>query len=75
MSALAEESLAAARDWLYVTGTPWRAGRSSAGLGGRRGPGASEQAEAFGTKGGRLVSLGDTGGQADVLFMLGTFGL
>ena len=74
-SALAEESLAAARDSgdrhtlaqaLFLLG--WAAGNA--------GPGASEQAEAFGTEAlGLFRVLGDTGGQADVLFMLGTFGL
>jgi predicted ATPase/transcriptional regulator with XRE-family HTH domain len=74
-SALAEESLAAARDSgdrhtlaqvLFLLG--WAAGNA--------GPGASERAEAFGTEAlGLFRALGDTGGQADVLFMLGTFGI
>jgi len=74
-SALAEESLAAARDsgdrytlaqGLFLLG--WVAGNA--------GPGASERAEAFGTEAlGLFRALGDTGGQADVLFMLGTFGM
>ena len=73
--ALAEESLAAARDSgdrhtlaqvLFLLG--WGAGNA--------GPGASERAEAFGTEALVLFRvLGDTGGQADVLFMLGTFGI
>ena len=73
--ALAEESLAAARDSgdrhtlaqvLFLLG--W--GASNAG------PGASERAEAFGTEAlGLFRALGDTGGQADALFMLGTFGI
>ena len=73
--ALAEESLAAARDSgdrhtlaqvLFLLG--WAAGNA--------GPGASERAEAFGTEAlGLFRVLGDTGGQADVLFMLGTFGI
>ena len=74
-SALAEESLAAARDSgdrhtlaqvLFLLG--WAAGNA--------GPGASEQAEAFGTEAlGLFRALGDTGWQAEVLFMLGTFGV
>jgi predicted ATPase/transcriptional regulator with XRE-family HTH domain len=74
-AALAEESLAAARDSgdrhtlaqvLFLLG--WAAGNA--------GPGASERAEAFGTEAlGLFRTLGDTGGQADVLFMLGTFGV
>jgi predicted ATPase/transcriptional regulator with XRE-family HTH domain len=74
-AALAEESLAAARDSgdrhtlaqvLFLLG--WAAGNA--------GPGASERAEAFGTEAlGLFRALGDTGGQADVLFMLGTFGV
>ena len=74
-SALAEESLAAARgsgdrhtlaQVLFLLG--WAAGNA--------GPGASEKAEAFGTEAlGLFRALGDTGGQADVLFMLGTFGI
>jgi predicted ATPase/transcriptional regulator with XRE-family HTH domain len=74
-AALAEESLAAARDSgdrhtlaqvLFLLG--WAAGNA--------GPGASERAEAFGTEAlGLFRALGDTGGQADVLFMLGTFGI
>ena len=73
--ALAEESLAAARDSgdrhtlaqvLFLLG--WAAGNT--------GPGASEQAEAIGTEAlGLFRTLGDTGGQADALFMLGTFGI
>ena len=73
--ALAEESLAAARDSgdrytlaqvLFVLG--WAAGNA--------GPGASERAEAIGTEAlGLFRALGDTGGQADALFMLGTFGI
>jgi len=40
------------------------------------GPGASERPEAFGTEALALFrALGDTGWQADVLFMLGTFGI
>jgi hypothetical protein len=40
------------------------------------GPGASEQAEAFGTEAlGQFRAVGDTGWQAEVLFMLGTFGV
>jgi hypothetical protein len=72
-SALAEESLAAARgsgdrytlaQVLYLLG--WAAGNA--------GPEASERAEAFGAEAlGLFRALGDTGGQADVLFMLGTF--
>ena len=73
--ALAEESLAAARDSgdrhtlaqvLLLLG--WAAGNA--------GPGASERAEEIGTEAlGLFRALGDTGGQADVLFMLGTFGI
>jgi tetratricopeptide (TPR) repeat protein len=41
---------------------------------GNAGPAASEQAEAFGAEAlGLFRALGDTGGQADALFMLGTF--
>ncbi len=75
VSALAEESLAAARgsgdrhtlaQVLFLLG--WAAGNA--------GPGASEKAEVFGTEAlGLFRILGDTGGQADVLFMLGTFGI
>jgi predicted ATPase/transcriptional regulator with XRE-family HTH domain len=74
-AALAEESLAAARDSgdrhtlaqvLFLLG--WAAGNA--------GPGASERAEAFGTEAlGLFRVLGDAGGQADVLFMRGTFGI
>jgi len=74
-SALAEESLAAARDSgdrytlahvLFLLG--WAAGNA--------GPGASEKAEAIGAEAlGLFRALGDTGGQADALFMLGTFGI
>jgi predicted ATPase/transcriptional regulator with XRE-family HTH domain len=74
-SALAEESLAAARgsgdrhtlaQVLFLLG--WAAGNAGAG--------ASERAEEFGTEAlGLFRVLGDTGGQADVLFMLGTFGV
>jgi predicted ATPase/transcriptional regulator with XRE-family HTH domain len=70
-SALAEESLAAARDSgdrhtlaqvLFLLG--WGAGNA--------GPGASERAEAFGTEAlGLFRVLGDTGGQAEALFLLG----
>jgi predicted ATPase/DNA-binding XRE family transcriptional regulator len=73
--ALAEESLAAARDLgdrhtlaqvLSLLG--WAAGNA--------GPGASGRAETFGIEAlGLFRVLGDTGGQADVLFMLGTFGI
>jgi predicted ATPase/transcriptional regulator with XRE-family HTH domain len=73
--ALAEESLAAARDSgdrytlahvLFLLG--WAAGNA--------GPGASGRAEAIGTEAlGLFRALGDTGGQADALFMLGTFGI
>jgi predicted ATPase/class 3 adenylate cyclase len=72
-SILAEESLAAARDAgdrhtlaqvLSLLG--WEAGSA--------GPDASERAEAFGTEAlGLFRTLGDTGWQADMLFMLGTF--
>jgi predicted ATPase len=72
-SALAEEGLAAARgagdrhtlaQVLSLLG--WAAGNA--------GPAASEQAEAFGAEAlGLFRALGDTGGQADALFMLGTF--
>lgn len=72
-SALAEESLAAARgsgdrytlaQVLYLLG--WAAGNAV----------ASERAVAFGAEAlGLFRALGDTGGQADVLFMLGTFGV
>ena len=74
-AALAEESLAAARESgdrytlaqvLFVLG--WAAGNA--------GPGASERAEAIGAEAlGLFRALGDTGGQADALFMLGTFGI
>ena len=74
-AALAEESLAAARDSgdrhtlaqvLFLLG--WAAGNAGAW--------ASERAEAFGTEAlGLFRALGDTGGQADALFMLGTFGI
>ena len=73
--ALAEKSLAAARDSgdrytlahvLFLLG--WAAGNA--------GPGASDRAEAIGTEAlGLFRALGDTGGQADALFMLGTFGI
>jgi predicted ATPase len=73
--ALAEDSLAAARDSgdrhtlaqvLFLLG--WAAGNA--------GPGASDRAEAIGTEAlGLFRALGDTGGQADVLFMQGNFRL
>ena len=71
--ALAEESLAAARD--SGTGSSWP--RCCSSWAGRRATrGRPERAEALATEAlGLFAALGDTGEQAEALFMLGTFGM